>query len=104
MPVPKAAMGSSAKLMIPVILLMAREIQFSESRCLLKVLLDSVSDHTMIHARALPLNVIPPKSNGGTRRMQALAGVLETSREVSVKDTLLPVFDKTKRVDCIAAH
>eukprot|EP00957_Ditylum_brightwellii_P046210 3506478-Ditylum_brightwellii.AAC.2 len=97
MPVPKAAMGSSAKHIIPIILLLVREIRFSESRRLLKVLLDSGGDHTMIHACALPPDVIPPKSSGGTRRVQTLAGVLGTSREVSIKDILLPEFDKTKQ-------
>eukprot|EP00957_Ditylum_brightwellii_P099045 7544344-Ditylum_brightwellii.AAC.1 len=81
-PVPEMGRNQQKdKRMVPITLLIACSIQRSESRRLMRVLLDSGGSHTIIHARALPPNVSPYVSEGGSREMQTIVGSFETKRE-----------------------
>eukprot|EP00957_Ditylum_brightwellii_P113704 8669458-Ditylum_brightwellii.AAC.1 len=80
MPTPKVR-SEPAVHMIPMMLMMIREIQQCESRRLLKILFDSEGSHTLIHARVLPPNVCAVKDGEGKREMQTIEGSFTTNRE-----------------------
>ena len=68
------------------------------------MLFNSGGSHTMIHEIALPLNVSPVLSQLGRQKMQTVAGLFETNREVQLQEIILPEFDKTKQIDGQTAH
>ena len=83
--------------------MIARTIQHTESRRLLRVLFDSGGSHTLIHSRCLPKGCSPIVNQTGAQSLQTIAGSFVSNRKVYVKELVLPEFDKTKRIDGIEA-
>ena len=82
----------------PTTLMVVSKIQDQPGqRKLLKVLLDSGSDKTMIHRRCLPKGATPFKL--ATPQIgNTLAGNLESTQGVWLQDLVLPEFGSTRRI------
>ena len=95
-PVPKGGKPRNPSL-TPITIAAVKTIGTLESCVMLKCLLDSGSTRTMIHRRALPEKVIPLKLKQ-TKRITTLAGEMNTTDMVHLRDIKLPEFDKNRRV------
>lgn len=101
-PIPKVTM-SKPKNVVPSTLLVAASIQRHDSRRVLRVLLDSGGTNTLIHNRVLPRGAVPV-AGFGERKFRTIAGDFQSRRAVTLRDIVLPEFDKTRRVDDIEAY
>eukprot|EP00957_Ditylum_brightwellii_P006325 479927-Ditylum_brightwellii.AAC.1 len=55
--------------------------------------------HALMCARALPPNACAARALEGKMQIQTIAITFTTHQEVELQDTILPEFDKIKRVD-----
>ena len=73
-------------------------IGLKKSRALLKVLFDPGSTKTLISRKALPKGT-KPTALDTIRKVSTLAGSMQTSDLVHLRDMRLPEFDKNRRID-----
>ena len=81
----------------PATICTANTIGTLRSRKMLRVLLDSGSNSTLINKKALPKGIIP-KELAEAKSFKTLAGKLTTSQMVTLRDVRLPEFDKNRRI------
>lgn len=85
----------------PVSITACNTIGCCESRRLLKVLFDSGTTKTLINRRAVPKNAKPVSIS--RRSFSTLAGHMDTSHMVKMRDVRLPEFNKNRSIDEQAA-
>ena len=88
---------------VPSTLMICQSVQQTESKRLMRVLLDSGGSHSLIHARMLPKGTNPVVLPG-PRNVNTIMGQFEANRKVYLRDIVLPEFDKTKRIDGLEAY
>ena len=96
-PVPKNGTPRD-KSLTPISIMVVDTIGVKKSRALLKVLLDPGSTKTLISRKALPKGTMPTALDT-IREVSTLAGSMQTSDLVHLRDMRLPEFDKNRRID-----
>ena len=96
-PVPKNGTPKDVSL-TPITIMVVRTIGTLDSKKLLRVLLDPGSTKTMIHRRALPRGTTAVTLEKG-KTITTLAGLMNTSTMVRLRDIKLPEFDKNRIVE-----
>ena len=86
------------KSLTPISIMVVDTIGLKKSRALLKVLLDPGSTKTLISRKALPKGT-KPTALDTIRNVSTLAGSMQTSDLVHLRDMRLPEFDKNRRID-----
>ena len=81
----------------PATICTANTIGHLRSRKLLKVLLDSGSNASLIKRSALPKGIIL-KELDSKKSFSTLAGTLDTQQMVTLRDVRLPEFDKNRHI------
>lgn len=92
-PDPKARPKST-----PITILVPNTIGCCQSRKLLKVLLDTGSEVTLISHSVIPKAAIP-KTMSDSRTVRTIAGTLTSNQCIRLRDIRLPEFDKNRRID-----
>jgi len=96
-PVPKNGTPRD-KSLTPISIMVVDTIGLKKSRALLKVLFDPGSTKTLISRKALPKGT-KPMALDMIRNVSTLAGSMQTSDLVHLRDMRLPEFDKNRRID-----
>ena len=96
-PVPKNGTPKDASL-TPIMIMIVRTIGTLDSKKLLRVLLNPGSTKTMIHCRALPRGTTAVTLEK-SKTITTLAGSMNTSTMVRLRDIKLPEFDKNRIVE-----
>ena len=96
-PVPKSGTPRDSSL-TPISIMVVNTMGLKKSRALLKVLFDPGSTKTLISRKALPrgAKLIPLQQ---AKKVTTLAGSMQTSELVHLRDLRLPEFDKNRRID-----
>ena len=90
--------------MSPTTLLVYGTIKNKESKQLFRVLMDSGATHTMMHEICLPPGANPSLISNGTKQINTIAGLMQTSRKLNLQDMVPPEFDKSRKIDGINAY
>ena len=83
----------------PTIICTAETIGAVKSHRILQILLDSGSRKTLIKHSALPRGTTKQKKLNTTKTLKTLAGNVAATEVVTLRDIILPEFDKNGRVD-----
>ena len=86
----------------PVTIAVAGTIGTIESKILLKVLLDPGSTKSLINRKILPKNVSPARLSK-TTQVKMLAGTMNTTKMVILRDLRLSECDKNRKTEEIKA-
>lgn len=101
MPTPKT-ITTKRKDVIPVTMMMVRDIQNTESKRVMRVLLDTGASRTMINSKMLPKGATPTLIENSN--FTTVAGSFQSKRQVYLNQIILPEFDKTRKIDGISAY
>jgi hypothetical protein len=97
-PVPKQGEKMKPLGSVPCSVMIVRDIQNRQCLRLLKVLFDSGSDSTLVHA-----NCLPPGANPALLKepvfAHTTAGTMKSKRTVWMANMILPEFDKHRQID-----
>jgi len=82
----------------PITILAANTIGCCQSRKILRVLLDTGSEVTLI-SRAVVPDAAMPKQTSSLKTVSTLAGTLMSNQVVSLRDIRLPEFDSNRKIE-----
>ena len=96
-PCPKTG-NPKNKSLTPISIYVIDTIGLVTSRKLLKVLFDPGSTKTMIKSSAVPKKAVPVSMKQG-KKINTIAGQMQTSKMITLRNIKLPEFDKNCRIE-----
>ena len=87
---------------MPITVLIVKRIGAVKTRKIYKVLLDSGSTTTLIHKDCLP-KLAKPVEIKNAKRVSTLAGEMNVSQAIKLRNLQLPKFDNNQKMDSISA-